>query len=119
MNPYVLPTISFVGGETQILSFNAYFNNSTQPFSVAGCTARFSVVNYLNRFGTPVIIKTMSAASGESNVLTVTLSSSDTLSLSGKYIYQISIKDGSGNADIPKQGLMYITNNIDKDFLST
>ena len=35
----------------------------------------------------------------------------------GKHIYQISIKDINGDIEIPKQGIMYITANIDKGFI--
>lgn len=114
LDPYVLPTLNFVGGETQNLEFNVYLYRSTESFDVSGCTAQFSVKNYTNRSGGPVIAKSMGATG---NKLTVTLSISDTIDLSGKYIYQISMKDGQGNADIPKQGLMYIIDNADKDFL--
>lgn len=48
------------------------------------------------------------------NVLTVTLSPTETVDLSGKYIYQIIIRDIDGDVEIPKQGILYITNNINK-----
>lgn len=119
LNPYVLPTLDFVGGATQNLSFNTYFHKSKEPFSLSGCTANFSVISFTNKSGEPIISKSMDTSSGAGNVLTVTLTTSDTIDLCGKYVYQISVKDGSNNADIPKQGLMYITNNINKDFLRT
>ncbi len=119
LNPYVLPTIDFVGGATEKLSFNTFFRKNKEPFSLSGCTAQFSVISFTNKNGEPIISKAMGTTSGNGNVLTVDLISSDTLEMCGKYIYQITIKDGSNNTEIPKQGLMYITNNIDKNFLRT
>ena len=51
------------------------------------------------------------------NILSVDLTPKETYELSGKYIYQITIRDVNGNVEIPKQGLMYITNNINKSFI--
>ena len=118
---YALPTITFVGGETQIFEFHTFFHTTKNPFDLKNCTARFAVVHYLNRAGTTLFTKNMSIAVGESgldNVLTVELEPADTLELSGKYVYQISIKDGDGATEIPKQGLMYIIRNIDQGFIS-
>lgn len=46
------------------------------------------------------------------------LEPSDTYELYGKFIYQISIRDVDGNVEIPQQGLMYVTNNINKSFIN-
>ena len=51
------------------------------------------------------------------NILTVTLESSESVNLFGKYIYQITIQDRAGEVEIPSQGIMYITNNIDKGII--
>lgn len=120
-SPYVLPTIEFVGGETQDLSFNVYFYQNRKPYSLTSCTCEFSIVHFRNKTGEPVLTKMMdvaySATTETYNVLTVTLNPMDTVDLAGKYIYQISIRDVDGDVEIPKQGILYITNNIDKDFI--
>lgn len=118
-NPYVLPTIDFVGGETQHLAFHVYFHTKDKPFSLTGCTCNFSVVSYRNKTGTPLITKAMTPAFGGSvyNVLTVELQASETVDLYGKYIYQICIRDIDGDVEIPKQGILYVTNNINKPFI--
>lgn len=51
------------------------------------------------------------------NVLMVTLEPAETVDLCGKYIYQVIIKDMNGDTEIPKQGVLYITNNINKSFV--
>lgn len=120
-NPYVLPTIDFVGGETQKLLFNIYFHENNGPFSLSGCTANFSIVNYLNRTGAPILSKTMQSVLGADaivdNKLTVTLLPEETVDLFGKYIYQIIIRDIDGEIEIPKQGILYITNNLNKNYI--
>ena len=119
-NPYVLPTIDFVAGETQDLVFNIYFHHGNKPYDLGSCTATFSVANYMNRSGSALISKAMTVragTSGKDNVLAVTLKSSDTLNMAGKYIYQITLQDVDGDVEIPKQGILMITNNIDKKLL--
>lgn len=110
---FTLPAIEFVGGETQRLTFNVYSAGGTSPFELSDCTCDFSVVSFTNRSGDPVITKSMSA---NGNILSVKLDSGDTIALSGKYIYQIQIRDQSGNVEIPNQGIIYIADNINKDF---
>ena len=58
-----------------------------------------------------------SASDAVYNVLKVTLLPSETVDLCGKYIYQITIKDVEDNTE-PKQGIMYIGNNINKGYVT-
>ena len=120
-NPYTLPTIDFVGGETQDLVFNLFFYKNKRPFSTTGVSANFAIVSFTNKMGTPILTKPMEGAFNDegtiNNVLTVTLEPSETVGLNGKYIYQIQIRDIDGDVEIPKQGILYITNNINKNFI--
>ena len=121
-DPYTLPKIDFVGGETEKLVFRVFFKNLEQAFSLANCTASFALVEFGNKHGDPIFAKDMSIAvsnSGVDNILYVTLTPNDTVNLYGKFIYQITVKDVDGTVEIPKQGIFYITNNIDKGFVST
>lgn len=119
--PYTLPTIDFVGGETQDLAFHVYFYKDKKEFSLTGCTCNFSIVSFTNKTGAPILSKPMEGiyndAGTSNNVLTVKLLPTDTVDLFGKYIYQIIIKDIDGDVEVPKQGILYITNNINKDFV--
>lgn len=114
-SPYTLPTIDLVGGETQKLLFHLYHYTGKRPFDTEGCSCDFSIVSNLNKTGEPIVSKQMESGSG--NVLQLKLLPEDTLKLSGKYIYQISIRDADGDMEIPKQGVLYITNNINKSFI--
>lgn len=88
---------------------------------MTGCTANFAIVSFTNKMGKPILTKSMEDIFNDegtiNNVLTVTLEPRETVDLYGKYIYQIQIKDVSGNVEIPKQGILYITNNINRGFI--
>ena len=122
---YTLPTIDFVGGATQELSFHLYFRDAKKPFDVSDCEANFAIINYINKNSQPAIAKQMSISeSGEAdsdgfvqNIFTVTISPEDTVDLAGKFIYQITIKDSGGDVEIPNQGIMFISNNIHKSYI--
>lgn len=121
-SPYSLPTIDFVGGSTQELVFHTFFSQNRKPFDLSSCTASFAVINFINKNGSPLITKTMQVDKSEvgdgtvTNVLRVVLQPEDTVDLVGKFIYQISIQDISGDIEIPDQGIIRIANNINKDF---
>ena len=121
LSPYTLPTIDFVGGETQGFMFNTFFYKNRRPFSLTGCTANFAIVSFTNKMGKPILTKPMEAIFNDdgtiNNVLIVTLEPKETVELCGKYIYQIQIQDIDGDVEIPKQGLLYITNNINRGFI--
>lgn len=122
-NPYTLPEISFIGGSTEEFVFHVYDENK-KVFDLTSCTANLAIINYVNKGGEPLISKDMSVVADEGgdgepvyNVLKVTLLPSETVDLCGKYIYQITIKDVEDNTE-PKQGIMYIGNNINKAYVT-
>lgn len=118
---YPLPTIHFVGGETQEIAFDAYFHADNHPFGLDGCEAEFAIVSYTNKTGEPIFRKSMEVTSiqpgGIKNVLYLKLLPEDTFQLNGKYIYQISLRDVDGDVEIPRQGIIYAQNNIDRVFI--
>ena len=118
-NPYTLPTIDFVGGETQEIVFNTYFRNNN-PFDLDGCEYEFSITSSTNKNGTPIDLpnsEVRGTISEGTNALRIRLLPEDTVNLFGKYIYQISIRSSEGDVEIPKQGILYIANNINKSFI--
>ena len=116
-----MPTITFVGGSTEDLYFHIFDEDDDIPLDAETYSAAFSVVNYINKNGEPIITKTMDLASGGDegvrNILHVKLVGTDTVDLAGTYVYQISIKDEGDNYDIPRQGILFIITNIHKDFI--
>lgn len=111
-----LPTISFVGGATKNLYFS-FLDAGGSDVDVSSYTVTFSIVSAVHRFGKPIKTKPMQI-SGDNSVMSVSLSPSDTVDLFGKYIYQISIIDAAGDAEEPRQGEMYIYQNIDKSAIT-
>lgn len=122
-SPYSLPTIDFVGGSTQELVFHTFFSQNKKPFDLSSCTASFALINFVNKNGSPLIAKPMEVSKSEdgdgtvTNVLRVVLLPEETVDLVGKFIYQITIQDISGEIEIPDQGIIRIANNINKSFL--
>ncbi len=121
---YTLPDVEFVGGETNEFLFPVYKDeNKSVPLDLSGCTASFDVINIINKSGTPIVSKAMLTKQADPsddaspyNILTVILSSSDTVNLCGKYVYQITIVDNKGNTAL-KQGLLQIHGNINRNLL--
>ena len=119
-NIYTLPEISFVGGETQEFVFNVT-NRSGEALDVSGMTADFSIGSYTNKTGTPLLSYTPTIRTGDDGiaaVLVVNIPKVDTAGMFGKYIYQITILDVQGRSEIPNQGIMNITRNINQNFVS-
>lgn len=116
---FTLPSIDFVGGETQQFLFRM-FDKFKRPIEIVG-DCNFAITSYTNPSGAPLISKTMSVVYDEETQLNssvrVDLTPSDTVNLNGKYIYQISIKSGS-YVDIPKHGIMYVIRNNNPGFVS-
>lgn len=111
---YTLPEITMVGGQTETLQFRLFDANG-DPFS--GASGNFAVVDFSDQEGDPVISKAVDISLGGSNIASVDLAPSDTLELHGKYIYQLTLYDTSDNVEIPGQGIMQITHNINQSFL--
>ena len=115
-----MPEWNFVGGETQKRTFTIY-KPSGIAYDIPNRTASLAIVDFVNRDSDPVLSKQSSMAvdgDGKSCKVAFTLDPSDTVSLFGKYLYQVTIKDGNGNASIPYHGIMVIARNIDRPFLS-
>lgn len=132
---YTLPELSFVGGESQDIGFYLYTSGGL-GFDASGCSVSFDIVSYSNKLSDTVVHlastneNEIQITSGDlspldpngnpiPNYIMVSISNVKTVGLYGKYVYQITIKDiSSGESEIPSQGLMYITNNINKSFIS-
>ena len=117
---YTLPEISFVGGETQEFNFHLK-NHAGEPFDASGSSVDFSICNYSNKTGTPILSYSptlLADETGVANVIVLTIPKEDTAFLAGKFIYQITIVDASGSSEIPNQGIMNIAKNIHQDYVS-
>ena len=118
---YTLPEIVFVAGQSKTLRWRL-FTEAKVPFNTSGCTGNFAIVDYSDKNGEPLVSKPLSFVVGDDetgakNIAIVDLLTSDTLGMNGKYIYQITIKDIDGESEIPDQGILLISHNINESFL--
>jgi hypothetical protein len=99
-----LPTISFIAGTEQELTFYIYDSGSAvKNLSSATCTWEMA------RYGTntTALTKTAIVSGSPVNKMVVTLDSFDTELLSGKFIHQPVITEGSSEYR-PSQGIINI-----------
>lgn len=119
---YSMPEIMFVAGQSNTLRWRL-FKERNVPFNGEGCEGNFALVDYSDKYNTePLVSKPLAFsigddATGAKNMASVDLLPSDTLGLSGKYVYQITIKDIDGEVEIPNQGIIHIYHNINATFL--
>ena len=118
---YILPNIDLIAGDTRDINFHCYFHRNKEALDMTGCTAKFSITDFVHKTSRPKVTKVMDLRFGNiaggtnvKNIFHVQLVRDDTIDLYGKYIYQITVKGPDGRTDIPDQGTMYIKRNIDK-----
>jgi hypothetical protein len=98
-----LPEISFTAGTDKTLVFTVYDENGLDLLNVV--SAVWALCPY-GEFGTTMLTK---AGSIVGSVVTVSLTTVNTSSLSGKYIQQLKVVDTSGKTFITGQGTVIIT----------
>ena len=115
---FTLPEWNFVGGETQTRIFKLYEPNEIYVMNLQGSSSEVSVTDFVNPEGNASFIKPAVISedeSGKACYVTVSFTPNDTISMNGKYIYQITIRDIKGNVAAPR-GVMRISQNIDQAF---
>ncbi|MPM04300.1 hypothetical protein SDC9_50576 [bioreactor metagenome] len=116
---YQLPEYSMTAGETQNITIMLFTQNK-QQLDADGMTARLAISDYINRNSEPFIIKTCSItqqAGYEISSLFCKLLPADTITLRGKFIYQVTITDVDDTVAILK-GVMNIGANVDQSAIS-
>ena len=93
MEYYRLPPVTMIAGTTHPFDFQItdYLCMSVDPEEVIG---HLSVTPYINLTSSPLFSITSSGLD-EDGILRFTIDSSKTLSLSGKYIYQLHLTNGT------------------------
>lgn len=108
-----LPDWDFVGGSTQRRTFQLA-KPTGEEYDIQSGTVQFDLREYVND-GAPLLTKQFGmsvSGKGKFCVVSVMLAPSETKALHGCFIYQLQVKDGSGNVAIPFQGRMHIAANI-------
>jgi hypothetical protein len=101
-----LPDLSFIGGTDKTLTFTAYSDNGIDLLNISSG----SVTWFLCAYGqfSPNVLE-IAGVITDANHFTVTIPATSTLSLSGKFIQQVSITDFSGKTFRPGQGIVIIS----------
>jgi hypothetical protein len=104
-----LPEIAFIAGTDKVLTFSC-FNESGMPLNIGGGLVHWKLCPY-GSFSIETL-DLFSPSDGVSitgaSTFAVTISASDTLFLSGKYIQQIIITDSTNKTFRPAQGTLII-----------
>lgn len=112
---YQLPEYVMVAGETQNITIMLFTQTKLQ-IDADGVAARLAVSDYINRNSDPFIVKECSIirpVGADVASLYCQLSPADTISLRGKYVYQITVKDIDSTVAVLK-GIMNIEANVDR-----
>jgi hypothetical protein len=119
---YTLPQITLVGGQSETIRWRL-FDLDGEPYDASGVDARFALVDFSDQAAEEPVLAidatiNTDQESGVDCIVKIVMDPDDTIDLYGKYIYQITLKGGSGYVQIPNQGIMFIAHNIDRDYLS-
>lgn len=101
------------GGSKTILPFTFFDEDGVTPLDITTTT----VIWTLSEFGQPeYTILTKEAVLSSDTSCVVTLNSSDTKELEGKFIQQVTLIDYLGEEYIPCQGIIKINKNNNNDY---
>ena len=120
--PFTLSKISMINGTSRDFVFNGVVESTNNPFNFRGCNANFSIIQFNDRSGNPVVSKDMTVADdgngADNDSLFVSLTPSDTINLTpGRYVYQVSVKDPDGNYEA-FQGYLDIFQNVNESYFN-
>ena len=96
---------SFIGGTDQLYTFVCYQADGANLLDISGGSAEWKLCPY-GEFNVNILTK--AGVLTDANTFTVTLNASDTLTLNGKYVQQVSVTDFYGNTFIAGQGTILI-----------
>jgi hypothetical protein len=110
-----------VAGETVPIVFQCRTPGPlSQPWNAQGCTVELAVTHYGNKHGTPVLHKPGELIQEGAlwSAAVVELEAEETVDWFGKYVYQVMIRDTNNDVEIPGEGFIFVTRNINKQFVS-
>jgi len=105
---YDLPEFTFIAGTEQEFTYNI-FDSASAALPLTSCTCTWELAYFGS--ASAVLIKT-ATTSGSSNVMVVTLDSSDTRGLGGIFVQQPVVTNLAGKEYRPSQGLITIAPRI-------
>jgi len=112
--PFKLESINIVGGDSQELLFHIFDEDSSSYMDSEHIEVHFSLLDYQNRYGTPLISRACEVSPTDNTAFIAVLQSEDTKNFADKFIYQVTVK-APNNKQKSFQGIMTIDRNIDPD----
>lgn len=112
-NQYTLPQFDFIGGTTQKYTIPVSSVANISDSEAKSYRAAFAIVNYVNRDCAPIISKEATLDT-TGKFITISLSPNETLNLTGKFVYQVSLRSENSNSEYHGQGLLIVARNIDR-----
>lgn len=109
--PFNLDELYIIGGNYKEINVRVADLDNGGYFSNENIDLNFSLVEYKNRFGSPIITQTCTPSSTDKTLFTLILNADDTSDLCGKFIYQLSVQAPNGKQE-SFQGIMTIDKNI-------
>lgn len=110
--PFTLKELGIIGGDYQEILFHINNDDNGNSMDIANLELNFSLIEYKNRYGTPLISRNCPISSDDSTAFLMVFYPDDTKDYAGKYIYQITVK-APNNKQKSFQGVITIEKNID------
>lgn len=113
----VLPDWTFVGGGFQSYEFVLRAEDGSY-YDLPNAQVNLAIAEYVNPDHLVFQLDTMVTANkeGMNCIAAFTLSPSNTASLAGRYIYQITVRSSDGIIAPPLRGRMFVVKNINPNF---
>ena len=118
IDTFNLEDIRIVGGDYKEFPIHVRDNDRGGLMDVANLQMNFSVALYQNRYGAPVIAKNLSISTDDPTAFLLVLYPEETKDLSGKYVYQLSIKTPNDKQE-SFQGFLYVDKNLNPEAFTT
>lgn len=113
INVFNVDPITFIAGSHQELRFHIYEDDMLSPIPLTGAS---NIELRVSLFGQPNWVVFTKVGSNENidpyNIAIIELTTDDTASLGGKYMYQLLLTDVNDVIYIPVQGIMTILTQI-------
>lgn len=117
-NTISLDEIHIVGGDYKEIPIRIHDNDRGGLMDVANLQMNFSVVLYQARYGAPIIAKNLAVSTDDPTAFLLVLHPEDTRDLSGKYIYQLSVKTPNDKQE-SFQGFLNVEKNLNPSAFAT
>lgn len=115
--PFKLQNLTIIGGDYQEILFHIRDEDRGGLMDLENLELQFSLIDYKNRYGTPLISRACEISPNDNTAFLVVLYPDDTKDYADNYIYQVTVK-APNNKQKSFQGVITIDKNIDPNAFS-